>query len=411
MFNTNKTVLYFVLGKVFCRNFFNKKTENFSLDWNTENLTEVFTKIKAKMKADQIKIILGHDLSYVLTLKLAKEETNSDAVAAEIKKYLPGEVTSENFRFEVKGQDEAGKNIVQIFAVSHDLLKSISAAAKTANVKIEFIVPVTQVLAENLKTEKKTLFFWEAEEKVGLIINNKTVYIAEKVDGEPKVLAKELILTVKENFGFEPEAYMAYWPEKLILGPLSVTDIKIDVFALVSNRAKEGIILEPMVVSVKPVIESKKIVKPAEEKEILPAEEPIVEPKINDVEAKNLEAWKKPVADKKVSNSHGIVPLFISFILIAGLAWWFISYNNQLDNSNLMEKNSIPVDPYISNVKLSPTIIPSVSLFISPSISPSVSISPSTGVIDLQNTQKIQDINTIENGVSATPEISQSVNP
>lgn len=404
MFNTNKTVLYFVLGKVFCRNFFSKKTENFSLDWNAENLTEVFTNIKTKMKADQVKIILGYDLSYVLTLKLLKEETNSDAVAAEIKKYLPGEVTSENFKYEIKGQDEAGRNIVQIFALSHELLKSISEAAKAASVTIEFIIPVTQVLAENLKTEKKTLFFYEAEEKVGLIINNKTVYIAEKVDGEPKALAKEIILTVKENFDFEPEVYMAYWPEKLILGPLAVTDVKIDVFTLVSSRIKEGMIFESMMVSARPVVESKKIVNPIEEKVAT------TDLKINDAEAKNLEAWEKPVTDKNNSNHHSILPLFISLILIAGLAWWFINYNNQL-NSSLVEKNSIPADPYISDIKLSPTITPSVSLSIPPSISPSISISPSAGIIDLQNTQKIQDINTIENGVSATPAVSATTSP
>jgi hypothetical protein len=235
MFNNDKTVLYFLLGKVFCRNFFGKKTETFSFDWTPETLKDVFKKIKLKMKGSQVKIILGNDLSSVLTLKLAKEDTSPAGVALEIKKFMLGQIDQSNFKYEIKGQDGSGQNIVQIFAVDYDLLKTFSESAKIASVRIEFIVPISLVLVEATKSEKKTLLFWEGEEKIALISNKKTVYISDKVTVEPRMAAKELTTMVKENFGFEPEVYMAYWPEKLVLGALSVNDIKIDVFSLTSN--------------------------------------------------------------------------------------------------------------------------------------------------------------------------------
>ena len=200
-----KTLLYITKEKILVSNSAKDKGKLYQIDWDGNDPTRAFKSIKKNLRAKSVVVILGNDLSYVLTVQVPQTKTNRAAVLSEVQPLIPENITEANFDWKTIGANTAKKlKLVQVVATSGNILNNLSYAAKANKMKIETINPVAVLLAGQTKLFKNPhLIVWSGHEKLAVVSHRGNVYLSENIERDPQSAINDLIEFTKEKHGLK----------------------------------------------------------------------------------------------------------------------------------------------------------------------------------------------------------------
>ncbi len=156
-----KTVVYLTKNKVWAG--------EQSIDWDGVSLDEVFGKIKRELKVNEMRIVLGNDVSFVTAVKAGDTFLSRENVLKMIKSWMPFEISNDCFDWKeiVLAHDEMW---VQIIALEKALLMSLSSAIKKHGVKVDLITAIGVLLGEKTKgREAPVILKWNGKENLSVL--------------------------------------------------------------------------------------------------------------------------------------------------------------------------------------------------------------------------------------------------
>lgn len=200
IFSQKPTILYLTLQKAFYLDGKNKGV----LEWNGRDFKALFSSLHEKIGASAVRIILGNDLSYILTLSLPRT-AKPEEIIAKANELIPEEITAANSTSSIQAQAETDTNMIQVFAVANSILQEISQSALQNNINIEYLCPALSIIACSLvEKEKPVLFIWSGEEKLALVVKGKIIYGSEDISEKGREKITELLDYTQDRFGFKP---------------------------------------------------------------------------------------------------------------------------------------------------------------------------------------------------------------
>lgn len=231
---SKQTILYLTSKKAFFSDGKNKG----ALDWNGRDFSALFIALKTKVKISEIKIVLGNDLSYVITLMMPKT-AKPEEIIAKANELIPEPVTVQNSVFKIHGQNENGESIVQVFAIPNQALQGILKAVTGNNIHIEYLSPAVSIISGALAPEEKpTLVIWSGEEQIALIAKNGVIYGEKSIPAQDQGKIGELIEYVKDHFGFKPTLCFANGDTKgLLSSKTAVKKMDFDLFSAAASHS------------------------------------------------------------------------------------------------------------------------------------------------------------------------------
>lgn len=156
--------------------------------WNKDSLGESFKQAKKQLKSKSIRILLGDDLSYVLSLNIPFDTKSSDErelIKDKIKPEIPEILEHDDWDFKETGRKTQKDKQVIAFAPVKSVFSLISQSLADANLKLQAIEPeiVSKIRNENpligiaLKKDLKG-----KDEKVLNLIPKKLKTLQSKVE-------------------------------------------------------------------------------------------------------------------------------------------------------------------------------------------------------------------------------------
>lgn len=174
------------------------------LEWNGRDFKALFKTLHEKIGANAMRIIMGNDLSYILTLTLPKT-AKPEEIIAKANELIPEEITAANSTSSIQAQAETDTNMIQVFAVANSIFQEISQSALQNNIDIEYLCPALSIIACSLpEKEKPVLFIWSGEEKLALVVKGKIIYGSEDVSEKGREKITELLDYTQDRFGLKP---------------------------------------------------------------------------------------------------------------------------------------------------------------------------------------------------------------
>ena len=193
-----KTVVYITKNKIWV----GEKV----FDWNGMSMDEVFGRVKREMKVSGVRVVFGHDVSFVTATKAGKTFLNREYVLNLIKPWMPFEIDNECFDWKsvTLGYDEVW---IQIVALEKELLYSLISAVKKHGIKIDLISTIGVILAEKTTgREAPAVIKWYGKESLFVLaVNGLADIVVSDID------EKDLMIYAIQKWG------LAVNPEEIIL--------------------------------------------------------------------------------------------------------------------------------------------------------------------------------------------------
>lgn len=128
-----------------------KVSETVEFGWTYETLDIVLSKVKDKLKAKKIRVLLADELSYVLRLKIPSEISSKkerEYIAEIVSKKIPevleeGDWDYRELRFNIaqRTRDKSGEREVVVFSPVKAVFIALSEAVKKVGLEVEAIEP------------------------------------------------------------------------------------------------------------------------------------------------------------------------------------------------------------------------------------------------------------------------------
>src|SRR3989344_5988374 len=137
MFN-KRIILYFKKDTLIAGNYAGTKPKVLSLPFGDTEVLPLFQKVKKVYSPKSVRIILGEEQSYFLTIKLPEGKQTKADIMLESSTIIPEELTDSNFDYKVISSMKNGV-VVQVFVVPLKLLEKISEASAKTGIEVEII--------------------------------------------------------------------------------------------------------------------------------------------------------------------------------------------------------------------------------------------------------------------------------
>jgi hypothetical protein len=217
-----------------------------AFDWNGESMDEVFGRIKKELRIDEIRVVLGNDVSFVTAVKAGNTFITRENVLKLVKPWMPFEIDSGSFDWKLMelAHDEIW---IQIVALEKDLLLSLSAAVKNYDIKVELVTTVGVLLGnKTLGREAPTVIKWTDRENLMVLAINGLVDLVVSGIGEEDLM---IYASHKWDLAVNPEVISLDEKEFNLSKSVFSEDVK----------GEDGLILNLPIL--KDVVEKKKLVK------------------------------------------------------------------------------------------------------------------------------------------------------
>lgn len=210
MFKTKKTIIYIAKNKLRAGFVATrpplKVTGLIESDWTAENLPQVLSQVKSKLKAKTVRVLIGEDLSYVVSLSVPKTEAKERlAIKTKLKEIVPENLDESVWDFEEVAQTKEEK-IVQVMVFVKSFFETLSASLNQAGIEAEAIEPTSVALARLTENEKQPhLIIHKSLEALALVANRGLVVVSETLDSQislPKI--GQLLDFVSGHFNIMP---------------------------------------------------------------------------------------------------------------------------------------------------------------------------------------------------------------
>ena len=208
-----KTLLYLTRGKIIVSSSAKEKRKLYQIDWDGNDPTPAFKSIKKNLRANSAIVILGHDLSYVLTVQIPQAKINRSLVQSTVQPLVPENITIDNFDWKIIGENAAKKlALVQVIATPGGILNNLSYAAKVNKIKIESITPISILLASQTNSLKNPhLIIWAGQEKLAVVSHHGNVYLSENIENDAQTMVNDLIEFSLEKHGLKINNVVMDW--------------------------------------------------------------------------------------------------------------------------------------------------------------------------------------------------------
>lgn len=210
MFKSKKTIIYLTKNKLRAGFVTTrpplKATDLIESDWSLENLGQVLAQVKIKLKAKKIRVLVGEELSYVVSLAIPKTEVKEkDAIKLKLQEVIPENLDESVWDFKETAQTK-DKKIVQVVAFVKSFFEVLSAGLNQAGIEAEAIEPTSLALARLTETEKQPhLIIHKSLEALALVADHGLVVASETFDSQvnlPKI--GQLLDFVSRHFNITP---------------------------------------------------------------------------------------------------------------------------------------------------------------------------------------------------------------
>ncbi len=186
--------------------------------WKEDELIDIFKTNSEKINSNDLRIVLGNDVSYLCSFPASEVEILSrEEIQIKTQSFFPVEIGNENFDWKmVKIGEDAW---VQSVAVEMTFLNLLSKAIKLNKIKVGILIPVGILMGEKSILEKSpVLVKWSGQEKLkvlavrGLVdsvfseVEDQEILDLAKVKWSLKAEPKVLLLDDK-NFKIDDEVY------------------------------------------------------------------------------------------------------------------------------------------------------------------------------------------------------------
>lgn len=233
-----KTVVYITKKKIW--------VGEQTFDWNGVSLDEVFGKIKKELRIDDIRIVLGNDVSFVTAVKAGDTFLTRENVLKLVKSWMPFEI--DNNCFDWKQINLAHDEVwIQVVALEKELLMSLSSAVKKHGIKVELVTAIGVLLGKTTAgREAPVIIKWiNNENLLVLAVNGLVDLVVSEINDD------DLMLYAKQKWG------LAVNPEEIVINENDFNLTK-NVFSEKSKGDDKLILNLPML---KDIVE---VVKPEE---------------------------------------------------------------------------------------------------------------------------------------------------
>ena len=176
-----KTVVYITKNKIWAG--------ESSFDWDGVSLDEVLGRAKKELKLDEVRIVLGNDVSFVTAVKMGDMFVSRENVLKMVKSWMPFEIDNDCFDWKevvLASKDEW----VQIVALEKELLLSLSSAVLKHGIRVDLITAIGVLLGEKTKDrEAPVIIRWNDKEKLSVVAVNGLIDLVVSEISEDDLMA------------------------------------------------------------------------------------------------------------------------------------------------------------------------------------------------------------------------------
>ncbi len=220
-------------------------------NYTPDTLSIFLDQNKNFFKSKNIRILLGDELAYVVSLSIPKADChNREKVRINLKKYIPEVIDKITWDYKIIPNlvfDEMSetKVVVQVIAANAVLLDSIIKSIKLINLQIDAIEPVSVAIARVLQNESYPLAVLHIDKSVtrclvyqGLVMVSQVVGTEKLGEGLPQIFN-----FVQKHFGLNPKTLILSGnltgidPAKLTFNQLIVLQRDIDPIKSLASKA------------------------------------------------------------------------------------------------------------------------------------------------------------------------------
>lgn len=144
-------------------------------EWDGVSMESVFGKFKRELGVDEVRVVLGNDVSIVMAVKANDAFLNRESVYKLVESWVPYKIDNDCFDWKqvVLGQDEVW---VQIVAMEKELLLSLTEAVKKHNIRVSLVTAIGIMLGEKSRgREIPVVIRWESKERLKVLAVNGLV--------------------------------------------------------------------------------------------------------------------------------------------------------------------------------------------------------------------------------------------
>ncbi len=173
-----------------------------AFDWDGVSMDEVFGRIKKDLKIDEIRVVLGNDVSFVTAVSAGATFLTRENVLKMVKSWMPFEIDNDCFDWKevILAHDEVW---IQIVAMEKWLLMSLSAAVKEHGIRVDMITSIGILLGEKtIGREVPVILKWSGKETISVLAINGLVdfVVSEIAEEDLMIYANQ-----KWNLAVNPE--------------------------------------------------------------------------------------------------------------------------------------------------------------------------------------------------------------
>ncbi len=220
-------------------------------EWDGVSLDDVLGKIKKELKIDEIRIVLGNDVSFVTAINMGEMFVSRENVLKMVKSWMPFEIDNDCFDWKIVTLSSK-EEWVQIVALEKELLMSLSSAVLKHGLKVELITAIGIVLGEKTKErEVPVIIRWNEKEQLSVVAVNGLIDLVVS-----EIPEEDLMVYAKGKWG------LAVNPETVVISGEEL-NLSEAVFAI-KTKGDDGLVLNLPIL--KQIITSEKSENESEDK-------------------------------------------------------------------------------------------------------------------------------------------------
>jgi hypothetical protein len=176
-------------------------------EWDGVSMDKVFGKIKKELKADEVRIVLGNDVSFVTAVKANDTFLNRESVYKMAESWVPFKIDNDCFDWKqvTLGHDEVW---IQIVAMEKSLLLSLNEAIQKSGVRVSLVTAIGIMLGEKSRErEAPVVIKWMGKESLLVLAVNGLVDLVVS-----EIKEEDLMVYASKRWG------LAVNPEQIMPG-------------------------------------------------------------------------------------------------------------------------------------------------------------------------------------------------
>lgn len=217
MFKTKKTIISISRGKLRAGNVAVRPPVKIDglieVDWTPETLDQVLTQVKKALKAKTVRVVVGEDLSYVVSVSIPKdppasgqdETSEREAVKQKLQELVPENLDEAVWDFREVAETHESK-VVQVVAIVKTFFENLSLGLQKANLAVEAIEPTSYALARLTENEKQPHLIVHNGQTATALVADHGLVVASEMFGAQITMVKigQLLDFAQEHFNITP---------------------------------------------------------------------------------------------------------------------------------------------------------------------------------------------------------------